>query len=137
MTDNEPNPPVKEYDQSIDLQPDYDDYGLREQENATIIIRIDHDSNAFEHIGMVESQPTGVVLKEHSRLTDDVADDTTEAYQPIQFISARSDEFGLRLQDAIFEFVHDGKLSQETAEELADKLTESISNQYSDGSLNL
>lgn len=134
MTDAESSTPFEEHDFSIDPDTDYDVYGLHEKDEATNIIRIDHDTHVFERVGMVECHSTGVVLKEHTKLTDEVSEDAIEVYQPIQFVSSRADNFETRLQDAIFDFIYDGKVSQETAEELSNKLTESMSNQYSDAS---
>ena len=88
----------------IEIKIDYDDYGLHKQESATTIIRIDHDSSVFERIGKIESVSPGIVLKQHIRLIDDIADDITEAYEHIKFISARTDEFETRLQDTLFPF---------------------------------
>ena len=101
MTDDSPNTPAGEHDPSINTQPNYDDYGLHQQEDATTVIRIDHDTHIFERVGKIESVSSGVVLKEHTRLTDEIADDITEAYEHIKFISARTDEFETRLQDTI------------------------------------
>jgi hypothetical protein len=83
----------------------------------------------------VGSVPSGVVLKEHTRLTDHIADDITEAYTPIQFISARTKEFESRVQDGIFDFVYAGKAPEGLAEELSAELAEAMSGEYSDGSL--
>lgn len=85
----------------IEIKIDYHDYGLHKQESATTIIRIDHDSSVFERIEKIESVSPGIVLKQHIRLIDDIADDITEAYEHIKFISARTDEFETRLQDTI------------------------------------
>lgn len=131
MTDRNSNTPAGEHDPCIEIEIDYDDYGLHRQESATTIIRIDHDSSVFERIGKIESVSSGVVLKQHIRLTDDIADDITEAYEPIKFISARTDEFDTRLQDTIFDFVYAGKAPEELAEELAGKLAEDFSDQFS------
>jgi hypothetical protein len=72
----------------------YDDYGLFQQESATMIIRIEHDTSLFERVRKVESISTGVILREHTRLTDDVADDITEAYTPSS--SSQPAQTGLR-----------------------------------------
>ncbi len=130
MTDDNSNTPAGEHEPSINTQPNYDDYGLHEQESATAVIRIDHDTSLFERIGKIESVSSGVVLKEHTRLTDDIADDITEAYTPIQFISARTDGFESRVEEAIFEFVYDGKVSEELAERLAETLAETFSDLF-------
>jgi hypothetical protein len=132
MTDSNSNTPAGEHDPCIEIQIDYDDYGLHEQESATTIIRIDHDTSVFERIGKIESEPTGVVLKEHTRLTDDVANDMTEAYTPIQFISAHTDEFETRLRKAIFDFAYAGKVPEELGEQLAETLTEDFSQHYNE-----
>jgi hypothetical protein len=130
MTDQNSTTPAGEHDPSIEFQPDYDDYGLHEQESATTIIRISHETSLFERVGKIESVSSGVVLKEHTRLTDHIADDITEAYTPIQFISARTDGFESRVEEAIFEFVYDGKVSEELAERLAETLAETFSNLF-------
>jgi hypothetical protein len=130
MTDDNPTTPDREHDPSINTQPNYDDYGLHQQEDATTVIRIDHDTHIFERVGRVESVSSGVVLKEHTRLADNIADDITEAYTPIQFISARTDGFESRVEEAIFEFVYDGKVSEELAERLAETLAETFSNLF-------
>jgi hypothetical protein len=44
-----------------EIEIDYDDYGLHEQDSATTIIRIDHDTSLFEQIGKIESVSSGVV----------------------------------------------------------------------------
>jgi len=69
-------------------------------------------------------------LKEHTRLADNIADDITEAYTPIQFISARTDGFESRVEEAIFEFVYDGEVSEELAEQLGETLAETFSNLF-------
>lgn len=130
MTDDNSNTPAGEHEPSIEMKIDYDDYGLHEQESATTIIRISHETSLFERVGKIESVSSGVVLKEHTRLTDDIADDITEAYTPIQFISARTDGFESRVEEAIFEFVYDGKVSEELAERLAETLAETFSNLF-------
>jgi hypothetical protein len=130
MTDDNSNTPAGEHDPSINTQPNYDDYGLHQQEDATTVIRIDHDTHIFERVGKIESVSSGVVLKNHTRLVDNIADDITEAYTPIQFISARTDEFESRVEEAIFEFVYDGKVSEELAERLAETLGEEYSSQF-------
>jgi len=130
MTDDNSNTPAGEHEPSIEMKIDYDDYGLHEQESATTIIRISHETSLFERVGKIESVSSGVVLKEHTRLTDDIADDITEAYTPLQFISARTDGFESRVEDAIFEFVYDGKVSEELAERLAETLAETFSNLF-------
>jgi hypothetical protein len=130
MTDDNSNTPAGEHEPSIEMKIDYDDYGLHEQESATTIIRISHETSLFERVGKIESVSSGVVLKEHTRLTDDIADDITEAYTPIQFISARTDGFEGRVEEAIFEFVYDGKVSEELAERLAETLAETFSNLF-------
>ncbi len=130
MTEERSNTPTGEHDPSIEMKIDYDDYGLHEQEDATTIIRISHETSLFERVGKIESVSSGVVLKEHTRLTDHIADDITEAYTPIQFISARTDGFESRVEEAIFEFVYDGKVSEELAERLAETLAETFSNLF-------
>lgn len=127
MTYENSDTPAVEHDPCIETEIDYDDYGLHEQESATTIIRIDHDTSLFERIGKIESVPSGVVLKQHIRLTDDIADDITEAYEPTEFVSARSDEFENRLQETIFDFVYVGKVSEELAEELSGDLADNFS----------
>ncbi|CCQ35488.1 uncharacterized protein Nmlp_1279 [Natronomonas moolapensis 8.8.11] len=127
MTDDNSNTPAGEHEPSIEMKIDYDDYGLHEQESATTIIRISHETSLFERVGKIESVSSGIVLKEHTRLTDNVADDITEAYTPIQFISARTDGFESRVEEAIFEFVYDEKVSEELAERLAETLAETFS----------
>lgn len=133
MTDAHENTPAGEHGR-IDFKPDYDDYGLHQQEDATTIIRIDHDTSLFERIGKIESVSSGIVVKEHTRLTDNESDDITEAFTPIQFVSIRSDEFEPRLRDVIFDLIYDEKVPQEVAKELSVKLAEAISNQYNNGS---
>ena len=122
--------PPEGHDPSIEIQPDYDDYGLYQQESETTVIRIDHDTSVFERIVLVESKSTGVVLKEQTRLRDDVVDDAVEAYTPIQFISARADGFSSRLQTALFDLVYAEKVSEEVAEQLSENLAENFSQQF-------
>lgn len=71
------------------------------------------------------------MLKEHTRLQDEVVGDTAEVYQPIQFISP-TDEFEERLRDAILDPVYDRHVSKEVAERLSAELAEAMSNQYND-----
>lgn len=130
MTDDNSNTPAGEHEPSIEMKIDYDDYGLHEQESATTIIRISHETSLFERVGKIESVSSGVVLKEHTRLTDDITDDITEAYTSIRFISARTDGFESRVEEAIFDFVYDGKVSEELAERLAETLVETFSNLF-------
>ena len=40
--------PSEEQDQSIAIEPGFDNYGLQKQGSSTIIIRIDHDTHIFE-----------------------------------------------------------------------------------------
>ena len=111
MTDAHENTPSKENDHSTTLEPDFDGYGLNQQEDGTRIIRIDHERHFFRRIGTIECRSIGVVLKEHRRLQDEGTGDIAEVYQAIQFVSARSAEFGRRLRDAVFDLVYDGKSS--------------------------
>jgi hypothetical protein len=134
MTDGNSNTPAWEHDPSTEFQPDYDDYGLYEQDTATGIIRIDTESSVFERIGKIESASTGVILKRHTKLADDVAQDSMEVYEPIQFVSARSDEFETRLQNTIFDFVHAGKVSEELAEQLSADFAETLSDNLNETS---
>jgi len=134
MTDAHENTPSKENDHSTTLEPDFDDYGLNQQEDGTRIIRIDHERHFFRRVGTVECHPTGVVLREHTRLTDGGTGDTAEVYQATQFVSARSAEFERRLRDAVFDLVYGGKVPQEKADGLSAELAEAMANQYNDGS---
>jgi hypothetical protein len=127
MTDADSNTPFEEHDQSIALEPDFDEYGLHEQDGSTVIIRIDHDTHIFERVGMIERRLDGVVLKQHTRLTDEISGDTAEVYQPIHFVSDRTGEFETQLWKAIFDLVYVGKVSKGCAEELSTELVESIS----------
>lgn len=88
-------------------------------------------------MGKVECRSTGVVLKEHTRLTDESTGDIAEVYQPIQFVSASSDGFEERLQDAVFDLIYDGKVSEKMAEGLSVELSEIMLHQYSDDSLRI
>ena len=67
-----------------------------------------------------------VILKRHTRVADDVSGDKAEVYQPMCFISDRTDEFETQLWKALFDLVYDGKVSKECAEELSTKLVKSI-----------
>lgn len=131
---NTDHTPSEEHDHSITLESDFDDYGLHQQEDATTVIRIDHDTHIFERVGKMECRSTGVVLKKHIRLQDKVVGDIAEAFEPIQFASASSEDFEERLQDAVFDLVYDGKVLEEVARGLSAELVESMSGQYSDGS---
>jgi hypothetical protein len=130
MIDDNSNTPAGEHEPSIEMKIDYNDYGLHEQESATTIIRISHETSLFERVGKIESVSSGVVLKEHTRLTDSIADDITEAYTPMQFILARTDGFESRVEEAVFEFVYAGKVSEELAERLGETLAETFSNLF-------
>ena len=134
MTDAHENTPSKENDHSTTIEPDFDEYGLNQQEDGTRIIRIDHERHFFRRVGTIECRSTGVVLEEHRRLQDERTGDTAEVYQATQFVSARSDEFGRRLRDAVFDLVYDGKVPHRKAEGLSADLAEAISNQYSNRS---
>ena len=127
MTDAESNTPSEEHDPSIALEPDFDNYGLQQQGSSTVIIRIDHDSHIFERVGKVERRSTGVILKQHTRLVDEISGDTAEVYQPMHFVSDRTDEFENQLWKAIFDLVYDGKVGKKCAEELSTEFVGSIS----------
>ena len=126
MTDAESNTPSEEHDPSIALEPDFDEYGLHDTDSSTVIIRIDHDSHIFERVGKVERRSTGVILKQHTRLADEISGDTAEVYQPMHFVSDRTDEFENQLWKAIFELIYEGKVAEEVAEELCTDLAENI-----------
>ena len=76
---------------------------------------------------MVERRSTGGILKQHTRLADEVSGDIAEVYQPMHFVSDRTDEFETQLWKAIFELIYEGKVAEEVAEELCTELAESIS----------
>ena len=109
MTDTHENTPSEENDHSTTLEPDFDDYGLNQQDDSTRIIRIDHERYFFWRVGTIECHSTGVVLRERTRLTDEGTGDTAEVYRTTQFVSARSAEFERRPRDAVFDLVYDGK----------------------------
>ena len=128
MTDADQNTLSEEHDPSIALEPDFDEYGLHDKDNtSTVIIRIDHDTHIFERVGLIDSRPSGVVLKEHTKLADEGGSHTVEVYQPVRFVSDRTDEFETQARDAIFDLVYDGKVAKGCAEELSTELVGSIS----------
>jgi hypothetical protein len=127
MTDAESSTPSEGHDPSIALEPDFDEYGLHDKDNtSTVIIRIDHDTHTFQRVGLVERRSAGVILKQHTRLSDEISGDTAEVYQPIQYVHAQTDEYEDYLQEAIFELIYDGKVAEEVAEGLSTDLAENI-----------
>lgn len=127
MTDADSNTPFEEHDYSIDFDTNYDGYGLHERDGSTVVIRIDNDTHVFERVGMIERRSSGVVLKEHAKLTDEVSGDAIETYQPIRFVSNRTAEFETQLQDAILSLIYDGEVAEGVAKELCAELAENLS----------
>ena len=127
MTDPDSNTPSEEHDSSIALEPDFDEYGLHDKDSSTVIIRIDHETHIFERVGMIERRLNGVLLKQHTRLVDEISGDKIEVYQPIRFVSDRTDEFENQLWRALFDLVYDGKILKGLAEEICTELVGSLS----------
>ena len=68
----------------------------------------------------------GVILKQHTRVADEVSGNTAEVYQPIHFVSDRTDKFETQPRKTLFDLVYDDKVSKECAEDLSTKLVKSI-----------
>ena len=126
MTDAESNTPSEEHDPSIALEPDFDEYGLHDTDSSTVIIRIDHNKHFFERVALIDPRPSGVVLKEHTRLADESGNHTAEVYQPIRYIPFKMDEFGSLLREAVFDTIYEGKVDEGVAKELSAELAEDI-----------
>jgi hypothetical protein len=132
MTNDNSDTPFEENDPSFTMEINYDNYGLHQQENSITVIKIDEDIGVFERVGLIELRLTGVELKEHLRLTDNLSDDTVETYQPIAYLSIYTDGFRTRLQDAIFELVYDGEIPEESAKALGRDLAHDVSMQLTE-----
>ena len=127
MTDAHKNTPSEEHGR-IDLQPDYDQYGIYPRDDSTVILRIDSDKHLFERVGLIKYKQRGVVLKQYVE-NENLEDEAS--FEAVDSISAGRKEFKQQIQDGIFELIHDSEVSDEKAEELAEDLAESFSEQYS------
>ena len=126
MTDAHENTPSEEHGR-IDLQPDYDKYGVCPRDDSTVILRVDSDKHLFERVGLIRYNDSGVVLKEY---IENESLEGEASFETVESISAGRDTFQKQLQSSIFNLIHDGQVSGEEAEELADALAVSFSEQY-------
>lgn len=122
MTDAHKNTPSEEHGR-IDLQPEYDRYGIYLRDESTVILRIDSDKHLFERVGLVSRRQTEVVLKQYVD-GEDLGDEGS--LETVESISVERDEFESRLRDGIVELIYDGEVSRDQAEGLADDLAESL-----------
>jgi len=76
---------------------------------------------------MVERRSAGVILKQHTKLVDEISGDKAKVCQPMHFVSDRTDEFETQLWKGFIELIYEGKVAEEVAEELCTELVESIS----------
>ncbi len=127
MTDAHENTPSEGHGR-IDLQPDYDQYGIYPRDDSTVILRVDSDKHLFERVGLIRYKETGVVLKEY---IENESLEGEASFETVESISAGREEFKQQLRDGILDVIHDGQVSDEEAEELADALAVSFSEQYS------
>lgn len=127
MTDAHKNTPSEEHGR-IDLQPEYDRYGIYLRDESTVILRIDSDKHLFERVGLVSRRQTEVVLKQYVD-GEDLGDEGS--LETVESISVERDEFESRLRDGIVELIYDGEVSRDQAEALADDLAGSFTEQDS------
>ena len=126
MTDAHENTPSEEHGR-IDLQPDYDKYGVCPRDDSTVILRVDSDNHLFKRAGLIRYKDTGVVLKEY---VENGSLEGEASFETVESISAGREEFKQQLRDGVLDVIHDGQVSDEEAEELADALAVSFSEQY-------
>ena len=127
MTDAHESTPSEEHDPSIEINPDYDEYGLQSIDDGTAILRLDRDKHLFERIGLIKHKQAGIVLKQYIETT---GIDGESSFSTVESISAGRDEFESRLRDGVIELIYEGRVDEGQAKSLADHLAESISEQY-------
>jgi hypothetical protein len=121
MTDAHENTPSKGHGR-IDLQPDYDKYGVCPRDDSTVILRVDSDKHLFKRAGLIRYKDTGVVLKEY---VENESLEGEACFKTVESISGNRDTFQQQLRDGILNVIHAGEVSDEKAEELADALAKS------------
>jgi hypothetical protein len=126
MTDAHENTPSEGHGR-IDLQPEYDKYGVYPRDDSTVILRVDSDKHLFERVGLIRYKDSGVVLKEY---VENGSLEGEASFETVDSISAGREEFKQQIQDGVFKLIHDGEISDKKAEELADALAESFGEQY-------
>jgi hypothetical protein len=126
MTDAHENTPSEGHGR-IDLQPEYDKYGVYPRDDSTVILRVDSDKHLFERVGLIRYKKTGVVLKEY---VENESLEGEASFETVESISAGREEFKQQLRDGILDVIHAGEVSDEKAKELADALAVSFSEQY-------
>lgn len=126
MTDAHENTPSEGHGR-VDLQPDYDQYGVYPRDDSTVILRVDSDKHLFERVGLIRYKDSGVVLKGY---VENESLEGEASFETVESISAGREEFKQQLRDGILGLIHDGQVSDEDAEELADALAVSVSEQY-------
>ena len=126
MTDAHENTPSKGHGR-IDLQPEYDKYGVYPRDDSTVILRVDSDKHLFERVGLIRYKDSGVVLKEY---VENESLEGEASFETVESISAGRDTFQQQLRDGILDVIHAGEVSDEKTKELADALAVSFSEQY-------
>jgi hypothetical protein len=121
MTDAHENTPSEGHGR-IDLQPEYDKYGVYPRDDSTVILRVDSDKHLFERVGLIRYKDSGVVLKEY---VENESLEGEASFETVESISAGREEFKRQLRDSILDVIHDGQVSDEEAKELADALAKS------------
>jgi len=121
MTDAHENTPSEEHGR-INLQPDYDKYGVCPRNDSTVILRVDSDNHLFKRAGLIRYKDSGVVLKEY---IENESLEGEASFETVESISAGRDTFQQQLRDGILDVIHDGQVSDEEAKELADALAKS------------
>jgi hypothetical protein len=127
MTDADKNTPSKEHGR-IAFQPNYDKYGVAAPDNGTVILRIDSDKHLFERAASIHHRQSKVVLKEY---VDGEDLDDEGPFETVESVPTKRDRFESRLRDAIVDLIHDGEVSRDQAEALADDLAGSFTEQDS------
>ena len=126
MTDAHENTPSKGHGR-IDLQPDYDKYGVCPRDDSTVILRVDSDNHLFERVGLIRYKDSGVVLKEY---IENESLEGEACFKTVESISGNRDTFQQQLRDGILDLIHEGEVPERQATELAEDLTESFSEPF-------
>jgi hypothetical protein len=111
----------------LDLNPEYDKYGIEALDDGAVILRIDTNKNWFERAGLLRHKQAKIVLKEY---IDSKKLGGEGSFETVESVSVRRNDFESQLRDEIVELIYEGKVNEEQAKFLADDLAESISEQY-------
>jgi|APHM01.1.fsa_nt_gi hypothetical protein len=128
MTDAHDDTPSRGHERmDLDLNPEYDKYGIEALDDGAVILRIDTNKNWFERAGLLRHKQAKIVLKEY---IDSEKLGGEGSFETVESVSVRRNEFESQLRDEIVELIYEGKVDEEQAKFLADDLAESISEQY-------